>query len=331
MVCFAVFFAMQLRVAIHKTSGNSNAPMPYNKMIMAAANNSSFQRALLLYKKNPQFFAPLADLYRRAGDRDQALSLCQKGVRLYPHYAYGRIVHALVMLDLNKLDQAAMSLEKAVELSPENILAYKLLGQIYLKKRNPEKTLQAYKMVLLLDPQNQRAARVVKKLSLAAGPSPAPDDTGFVSKSAAEVSVYLSPDKSSSSPPLIHPTLKTAGLKEQTKLQSRLQMIETLIHKQNFKKARDFLTEMHNLYSDQSGLKPRLNLLEEQLNKAMSLQAAEGENNLAPKSPPGTPAEEDDIARAGRAVRLKEQRRLKIQKLQSLLARINTCLAEQRR
>ena len=109
------------------------------------------KRYIAIYNKNPnsKVFAFLADLYRKQGVLDKALDLCRKGIKAHPEFVSGHIALALIFLDMNKLEMAVESLEKAVDLSPENIFAYKMLGQAWLRLKNPEKTLQAYKMVFI--------------------------------------------------------------------------------------------------------------------------------------------------------------------------------------
>jgi tetratricopeptide (TPR) repeat protein len=123
------------------------------------------ERCQLDYQRNPgsKVFAPLAEAYRRLGLLPQAFEVASRGVRLHPNFAAGRIAFARVLIDQGALEDARDQLISAGELSPDNLLAFQLLGDVFLQLRRPREALQAYKMVLLLNPQHERAQQVVRK------------------------------------------------------------------------------------------------------------------------------------------------------------------------
>ena len=205
------------------------------------------KKYLGIYKKNPKskVFVPLSELYRKRGDVDKALKLCQKGLEFHPQLSAGYIAQALVLLDMNKLERASHVLEKTTQISPENILAYKLLGQCYLKLKNPLKTLSAYKMLLFLDPNNKTAQKIVKKLEPATAAQY--DETGFCFKNLKDIAQHLEQnqvEQIESLSPLNH--------KADKQFQARLSVISALIYRNNFKKAEQFLMEMKILYPKQA-------------------------------------------------------------------------------
>ena len=189
------------------------------------------QKYLEIYNKNPhsEAFVLLADLYRKNGEIDKAFSFCRRGLKRLPQSAKGHIALALILLDMDKPEGAIEALEKALEYSPENILAYKLLGQTWLRLKNAKKTLSAYKMVLLLDPQNQKAQKIVEKLASAMTTTPQ-DTTGFSFKSLKDTASHI-PGSSAESQgeqddPIIHPLPKVQSQKEEGQLSDRLNVIE---------------------------------------------------------------------------------------------------------
>ncbi len=117
------------------------------------------------YDKNPnsRLFAPLAEAYRKMGQLEQAQALCKKGIQVHANFASGRLAYAKVLLDLNQIEEAYEQLKKATELAPDNILAFHLLGEVCLKLRRPREALQAFKMLLFLHPEDERAQKAVKK------------------------------------------------------------------------------------------------------------------------------------------------------------------------
>jgi tetratricopeptide (TPR) repeat protein len=120
----------------------------------------------LMLEKDPQslVFAPLVDAYRKMGLHEQAAEEGLKGVRLHPQFAGGRIALARVLIERMQWEPAAEQLKEAVKLSPENILAFSLLADCLVKLKRPKEALKAFKMVLFLNPDDEKSIQSVKKL-----------------------------------------------------------------------------------------------------------------------------------------------------------------------
>ncbi len=224
------------------------------------------KRYSAIYRKNPgsKVFALLADLYRKRGDMEKALVLCRKGLRKHPEFALGHIALGLVFFDMEKWEMAVSSLEKAVDLSPENIFAYKMLGRAWLKLKNPEKTLQAYKMVLFLDPGNEKVESLIKKLE----PMTAVqyDKTGFAFKTLKEVARCITPSPSNDpNKPFLHPIQKPGSRQEKERFSARSSMVSALIYRKEFEKAGRFLMEMKNIYAQDKTCMDQIKQLENKL------------------------------------------------------------------
>jgi tetratricopeptide (TPR) repeat protein len=124
------------------------------------------ERYQIILEKDPrsQVFAPLAEAYRKMGLIEEAFRICVRGVQYHPGFSGGRIALAKVLLDRDNVPGAAKELEKAIEVSPDNILAHQLLGEIYLAQKDAKLALRSWKMVMFLAPTNERALSAVKKL-----------------------------------------------------------------------------------------------------------------------------------------------------------------------
>ncbi|MGE4131325.1 MAG: tetratricopeptide repeat protein [Bdellovibrionales bacterium] len=84
----------------------------------------------ILLQKDPksQVFAPLAEAYRKMGLVEEAFRIAVRGVQFNPNFSGGRIALAKIFLDRQSLPAAIDELEKAISLSPDNILAHSLLA-----------------------------------------------------------------------------------------------------------------------------------------------------------------------------------------------------------
>lgn len=128
-------------------------------------NPEFVERYQLEYQKNPRskVFAPLAEAYRKMGLLDEALTVAQAGVKHHPDFASGRVVFARVLLEQKNLEGALEQLMAAARLSPDNLMAHALIGDTYLQLRRPKDALTAFKMVLFIDPNNEKARAAVRK------------------------------------------------------------------------------------------------------------------------------------------------------------------------
>jgi len=129
-------------------------------------NLEFIERYQKLFEKDPKskVFAPLGEAYRKMGLLKEAKSILQNGVKLHPHFASGRVAFAKVLIDEKDFKGASEQLLAATDLSPENILAQKLLGECFIQIKNLKNALKAYKMVLFLNPNDAQAQMHIRKL-----------------------------------------------------------------------------------------------------------------------------------------------------------------------
>ena len=73
-------------------------------------------------------FARLADLYRKGGDLEQALEVITQGLRHHPHYLNAQLVHAKVLKELGRSDEARTAFERVrddlIDLNPLRYVKY---------------------------------------------------------------------------------------------------------------------------------------------------------------------------------------------------------------
>ena len=119
-----------------------------------------------ILEKDPtsKVFCPLAQIYRLKKDLKTARQVCLQGITYNPSYSAGYITLAQICGEEDHIEEALAALNKARELSPNNPKVYQIFGELYQKKKNIEKTLWAFKMVLFLRPWDQTARKIVQQL-----------------------------------------------------------------------------------------------------------------------------------------------------------------------
>ncbi len=110
-----------------------------------------------LEKGMPQTFARLADLYRREGNFDRAIDLCQSGIEQFPTYGTGHIVLALTYLDIGEREAALIEFHSALKCMPDNLLALKSVADIHCEAEAFSLARSYYRQVLQRDRYNDHA------------------------------------------------------------------------------------------------------------------------------------------------------------------------------
>ncbi|HEV8263364.1 MAG TPA: tetratricopeptide repeat protein [Gemmatimonadales bacterium] len=128
-------------------------------------------------------FAPLADAYRKAGELDRAIELCQNGLALHPDYVSAHIVFGRCMIDQKNDPAAADVFRKVLGLDPENIIALKILGEIAERNGRFDEAVEWLGRLLNADPMNGDAAEALSRAKRKAAPA---RPTEPVAKSRAE-------------------------------------------------------------------------------------------------------------------------------------------------
>jgi len=124
-----------------------------------------FREYLRRFREDPEsrVFAPLAEAYRRLGRVDEAIQLCHEGLEKHPTFHGARVTLAKCFVDRHKYSEALEELQRVVQSIPENLLAQKLLGDVYEQLEDREQALHCYKVAQLLAPED---LEITEKLRL---------------------------------------------------------------------------------------------------------------------------------------------------------------------
>jgi tetratricopeptide (TPR) repeat protein len=144
------------------------------------AYTSEIEKLERRWAENPKGrnFAPLADAYRKAGELDRAIELCQAGLARHPDYVSAHIVYGRCLIDTKNDAGAQEVFRKVLGLDAENILALKILGDIAERNGRFDETVEWLTRLLAADPMNGDAAEALARAkSKAAAAKPAAKTT----------------------------------------------------------------------------------------------------------------------------------------------------------
>jgi tetratricopeptide (TPR) repeat protein len=119
------------------------------------------------FDENPRrYFAPLANEYRKIGDFDQAIFICQEFLPQQPGHMSGHIVYGQALFESGRHDEARSVFETALALDPENLIALRHLGDIARAHGDGETARAWYRRVLESDPRNEEIAGILSSLDV---------------------------------------------------------------------------------------------------------------------------------------------------------------------
>src|SRR5213078_2625084 len=120
------------------------------------------------FDENPRlYFAPLANEYRKAGDLEQAIFICQEYLPHQPGHMSGHIVYGQALFEAGRADEARSVFETALTLDPENLIALRHLGDIAQRSGDAAAARSWYQRVLEVDPRNDEIADLIVSLEAA--------------------------------------------------------------------------------------------------------------------------------------------------------------------
>lgn len=224
--------------------------------VIDPATIQQYEKALAKDPKS-QIFAALADAYRELGQLEKAETVARKGIQVHKAYVGGYVALGRILCQKRSFVEAVPVLQKAVEVAPENLLAYQLLGMCFVEMNLPKEALKAHKMALFLNPMSERSRQAVEKLEILTADEYNADlfdsqefEFKNIARDAREKKLNLdaqpalvkpAPKKTTTPTPIPEAPEKSPGA---VALERELSFIDALIMRNEIKKAKDQLIRL---------------------------------------------------------------------------------------
>lgn len=133
---------------------------------MSGDTSEELKSLLERFNKAPEsrLFAPLADAYRKNGQIDEAIELCEKGLERYPEYASARVILGKCFYDKGATERARDEFARVLDIDPDNMVARKYMGEILLGEDRKEEAAEHLRRLLSIDPTNAEASRILEEI-----------------------------------------------------------------------------------------------------------------------------------------------------------------------
>jgi len=121
--------------------------------------------SLLEREPNALIFAPLASLYARRYDFQQAVAVLRRGLRVFPNYFSARVLLARCHIALDDFEAAAAELQQVLVADPYNISALGLLSDEFRNRGRLAEARDHYLKILEIEPDNEEYAYKLELLN----------------------------------------------------------------------------------------------------------------------------------------------------------------------
>lgn len=118
------------------------------------------------FAENPRrYFAALANEFRKQGELDRAIELCESHLAEQRNHLSGHVVLAQALVDAGRESDAWDPLHTALDLDPENFIALRLIGELSAKVGDVDHARSFFFRALEIEPRNEQLLAAVKNLS----------------------------------------------------------------------------------------------------------------------------------------------------------------------
>ena len=113
--------------------------------------------------KDPRskLFVPLAEEYKKAGDLEMSIHVLTEGLKNNPGYVTARSFLGKLLFEKGDLSGAQKEFEEVAKAIPDNLMAQRKLGDLYILQDRAADALKHYKIALSLNPRDEDTASLV--------------------------------------------------------------------------------------------------------------------------------------------------------------------------
>ncbi len=113
--------------------------------------------------KDPKskLFVPLAEEYKKAGDLEMSIHVLTEGLKNNPGYVTARSFLGKLLFEKGDLSGAQKEFEEVAKAIPDNLMAQRKLGDLYVLQDRAADALKHYKIALSLNPRDQETESLV--------------------------------------------------------------------------------------------------------------------------------------------------------------------------
>ncbi|MFQ5456267.1 MAG: tetratricopeptide repeat protein [Nitrospirota bacterium] len=118
--------------------------------------------------ENPKskLFLPLGEEYMKCNLLDEAITVLEDGLKVYPSYLSARVLLGKVYLKKGMVESAKSLFQDVIEKNYDNILAHKQLINIFRNEGNREKALLSCRAVLSINPDDMEIKSILEELDM---------------------------------------------------------------------------------------------------------------------------------------------------------------------
>ena len=116
-----------------------------------AAAASQIKKLLEEFPKFISGWMELGKIYRKMGDRSQALLTFEEAKKLNPNHVGARLEIAIEQFHFKDLQESKENLEVVLAIKPKQITALNKLGEVYRKQKNRQKAMEYFQKALECD------------------------------------------------------------------------------------------------------------------------------------------------------------------------------------
>jgi tetratricopeptide (TPR) repeat protein len=129
-------------------------------------DNSEIVKLTERIAKDPKskLFVSLAEEYKKAGDGEMAINVLREGLKNNPGYVTAKSFLGKLLFETGDLAGAQTEFEEVVKAIPDNRMAQRKLGDIYVLQNRISDALSHYKLVLSMNPRDEEMVSLVSDI-----------------------------------------------------------------------------------------------------------------------------------------------------------------------